>query len=107
MPTWPRARGSPKRRPGCGALATSHFTCSRCSAPRLSQPRFDEAMNPEERTLVGTRRLANALRALALDFGNRELGLLGVARVCPSFAAWAFALALAVYGFEAHGAVGV
>jgi len=55
----------------------------------------------------GARKLGYALRALAIDFGNRELGLLGVARVATSFANWSFAIALGVYGFEAHGAVGV
>jgi MFS family permease len=53
------------------------------------------------------RKLGYALRALALDFGNRDLALLGVARISTSFANWAFAIALGVYGFEAHGAVGV
>jgi MFS family permease len=55
----------------------------------------------------GARKLGYALRALALDFGNRDLGLLGLARVATSFANWSFAIALGVYGFEAHGAVGV
>ncbi|HVQ60291.1 MAG TPA: MFS transporter [Solirubrobacterales bacterium] len=55
----------------------------------------------------GVRKLGSALRALAIDFGNRDLGLLGVARVGTSFANWSFAIALGVYGFEAHGAVGV
>lgn len=53
------------------------------------------------------RKLGYVLRALALDFGNRDLGLLGVARVATSFANWCFAIGLGVYGFEAHGAVGV
>jgi MFS family permease len=52
-------------------------------------------------------KLGHALRALAIDFGNRDLGLLGVARVGTSFANWCFAIALGVYGFEAHGALGV
>src|SRR6476619_1096360 len=64
-------------------------------------------MSSQQRAMTGPRRLGNALRALILDFSNRELALLGVARVCTSFASWCFALALAVYGFEAHGAVGV
>ena len=55
----------------------------------------------------GARKLGYALRALAIDFGNRDLGLLGVARIATSFANWSFAIALGVYGFEAHGAVGV
>jgi MFS family permease len=56
---------------------------------------------------AGARKLGYALRALAIDFGNRDLALLGVARVGASFANWSFAIALGVYGFEAHGAVGV
>jgi len=54
-----------------------------------------------------TRKLGFAFHALVIDFGNRDLGLLGVARICVSFASWSFAIALGVYGFEAHGAVGV
>lgn len=53
------------------------------------------------------RKLGLSLRALTLDFENRDLGLLGVARIATSFASWSFAIALGVYGFEAHGAVGV
>ena len=53
------------------------------------------------------RKLGLSLRALTLDFENRDLGLLGVARILTSFAAWSFAIALGVYGFEAHGAAGV
>lgn len=52
-------------------------------------------------------RLASVLRALAVDFGNRDLGRLGVARVGISFASWCFAISLGVYGFEAGGAVAV
>jgi MFS family permease len=47
------------------------------------------------------------LRSLVIDFENRDLGLLGVARIGTSFASWAFTIALGVYGFEAHGALGV
>jgi len=53
------------------------------------------------------RKLGLSLRALTLDFENRDLGLLGVARILTSFATWSFAIALGVYGFEAHGAIGV
>ena len=53
------------------------------------------------------RKLGLSLRALMLDFSNRDLGLLGIARIGTSFAGWCFAIALGVYGFEAHGAVGV
>jgi MFS family permease len=53
------------------------------------------------------RKLGLSLRALTLDFENRDLGLLGVARIATSFVSWSFAIALGVYGFEAHGATGV
>jgi len=46
------------------------------------------------------------LRALVIDFENRDLGLLGAARIGLSFSSWSFAIALGVYGFEAHGVVG-
>jgi MFS family permease len=49
----------------------------------------------------------SVLGALAVDFGNRDLGLLGVARVGTSFAAWSLAIALGVYGFEFGGAAAV
>ena len=55
----------------------------------------------------GFKKLGLGLRALAIDFGNRDLGLLGVARVGASYAIWSFTIALGVYGFEAHGALGV
>lgn len=47
-----------------------------------------------------------AVRALVIDFENRDLGLLGGARIGLSFASWSFAIALGVYGFEAHGVLG-
>src|SRR5262245_21274830 len=53
------------------------------------------------------RHLSLSLRALIIDFENRDLGLLGLATVSISFASWCFTIALGVYGFEAHGAVGV
>lgn len=46
------------------------------------------------------------VRALVIDFENRDLGLLGSARIALSFAGWSFAIALGVYGFEAHGIAG-
>lgn len=46
------------------------------------------------------------VRALVIDFENRDLGLLGSARIGLSFASWSFAIALGVYGFEAHGIAG-
>jgi MFS family permease len=56
-------------------------------------------------------RVASSLRtsvgALMIDFSNRDLGLLGIATVCIAFATGCFTIALGVYGFEAHGAVGV
>jgi MFS family permease len=52
-------------------------------------------------------RLASTLGALAVDFGNRDLALLGVARVGISYASWCLAIALGVYGFEVGGAVAV
>ena len=45
--------------------------------------------------------------ALVVDFSNRDLGLLDVGTVCTAFATSCFTIALGVYGFEAHGAVGV
>jgi MFS family permease len=52
-------------------------------------------------------RLASVLRALAVDFGNRDLGRLGIAKVGISFATWCFAISLGVFGFETGGAVAV
>lgn len=46
------------------------------------------------------------IRALIIDFENRDLGLLGAARIALSFSSWSFAIALGVYGFEAHGIAG-
>lgn len=54
-----------------------------------------------------TGEVVSILRALAIDFGNRDLGLLGLGKAGVSFASWAFAIALGVYGFEAGGAVAV
>lgn len=54
-----------------------------------------------------TRQLKLTVKALAIDFENRDLGLLGAARIGISFASWSFAIALGVYGFEAHGVLGV
>src|ERR1700742_4765153 len=47
------------------------------------------------------------VRALLLDFDDPNRTRLGIARVLTSFSAWCFAIALGVYGFEAHGIVGV
>ncbi|MGB7684419.1 MAG: MFS transporter [Solirubrobacterales bacterium] len=51
--------------------------------------------------------LRTSVRALAVDFANPDLGLLGIATAVTSFATWCFTIALGVYGFEAHGAAGV
>lgn len=53
------------------------------------------------------RELKLVLRVLTIDFGNREISRLGMARLGISFASWCFAIALGVYGFDAHGVVGV
>ena len=45
--------------------------------------------------------------AVVVDFGNRDLALLGIARVGISFASWCLAFALGVYGFEVGGAAAV
>lgn len=55
----------------------------------------------------GTHELKLILRALTIDFSNPELSRLGLARIGVSFANWCFSIALGVYGFEAHGALGV
>lgn len=47
------------------------------------------------------------MRALAVDFENRDMGLLEIAIALASFASWCFSISLGVYGFEAHGAAGV
>jgi MFS family permease len=54
-----------------------------------------------------TGELVSILRAVVLDFGNRDLGLLGLAKAGFSFSSWSFAIALGVYGFEIGGAVAV
>ena len=53
------------------------------------------------------RQLELVIKALIIDFENRDLGLLGAARIGIAFASWSFTIALGVYGFEAHGVVGV
>jgi hypothetical protein len=52
-------------------------------------------------------RFASVFGAVAVDFGNRDLALLGIARVGISYASWCLALALGVYGFEVGGAAAV
>ncbi len=56
---------------------------------------------------VASQKLSLVVKALILDFENRDLGLLGAARIGIAFASWSFAIALGVYGFDAHGVVGV
>jgi MFS family permease len=51
--------------------------------------------------------LRTSVRALAVEFESRDMGFLGVATALSSFATWSFTIALAVYGFDAHGAAGV
>jgi MFS family permease len=46
-------------------------------------------------------------RALAIDFKTPARARLAVGKILTSFASWSFAIGLAVYGFEAHGIVGV
>jgi MFS family permease len=51
--------------------------------------------------------LRSILSALAVDFGNRDLGLLGLSKAGNSFASWSFAISLGVYGFDHGGATAV
>jgi MFS family permease len=53
------------------------------------------------------RKLRVIVRALLIDFDDPNRARLGTARILTSFSAWCFAIALGVYGFEAHGLVGV
>src|SRR5690349_463467 len=85
---------------------------------RASRVRIERIGNPihkprgSTRATILRRTMAKAMdqlkivvRALVIDFENRDLGLLGSARIGLSFASWSFAIALGVYGFEAHGIV--
>jgi MFS family permease len=51
--------------------------------------------------------LKTSVSALVVDFANPDMGRLGVATLGTAFATWSFTIALGVYGFDAHGAVGV
>ncbi len=51
--------------------------------------------------------LRAGVRALVIDFSNRDLGVLCIATALISFATWCFTISLGVYGFDAHGAIGV
>jgi MFS family permease len=55
----------------------------------------------------GGRELKLIFSALTIDFSNGNLALLGLSRLSVSFSNWCFAIALGIYGFEAHGAFGV
>ena len=46
-------------------------------------------------------------QALAIDFETPPRARLALGKILTSFAAWSFAIGLAVYGFEAHGIAGV
>jgi MFS family permease len=48
-----------------------------------------------------------AVHALAIHLDDPNRSRLGIARILTSFSAWCFSIALGVYGFEAHGIVGV
>ena len=52
-------------------------------------------------------KLRMVTRALAIDFRTPGRARVAVSKILTAFAAWSFALALGVYGFEAHGIVGV
>lgn len=52
-------------------------------------------------------KVAMVAKALAEDFHSPVRARLALGKVLTSFAAWSFAIGLAVYGFEAHGIVGV
>jgi MFS family permease len=47
------------------------------------------------------------LGALAIDFVNPNRARLAFGKILTFFASWSFSIALGVYGFEAHGIVGV
>src|SRR5829696_4580724 len=50
-------------------------------------------------------RVGSTLAALAVDFGNRDLGLLGIARVGISYASWCLAIALVLVAASAAAAM--
>jgi MFS family permease len=53
------------------------------------------------------RKLRLVAHALFIHLDDPDRGRLGIARILTSFSAWCFAIALGVYGFEAHGVLGV
>jgi MFS family permease len=52
-------------------------------------------------------KLRMVAKALAIDFRTPGRARVAISKILTSFAAWSFFLALSVYGFEAHGVVGV
>jgi len=50
--------------------------------------------------------LRTSVRAVAIDFENPGMGLLGIGSALVSFATWCFTIALGVYGFEVGVAAG-
>jgi MFS family permease len=52
-------------------------------------------------------KLRMVVHALAVDFDSPARTRLALGKVLTSFAAWSFAIGLAVFGFETHGIVGV
>lgn len=55
----------------------------------------------------GIDKLRLVVGALVTDFDSPSRTRLALGKVFTSFSAWSFAIALGVYGFEAHGIVGV
>ncbi|HEX4753841.1 MAG TPA: MFS transporter [Solirubrobacterales bacterium] len=53
------------------------------------------------------RKLKMVAQALAIDFKTPSRARMAISKILTFFAAWSFSLALGVYGFEAHGIVGV
>ena len=53
------------------------------------------------------RKLRMVARALAIDFETPSRARMAIGKILTSYAGWSFSVALAVYGFEAHGIVGV
>jgi MFS family permease len=47
------------------------------------------------------------IRALAIDFKTPSRARLAIGKILTAFSSWSFFIALSVYGFEAHGIVGV
>lgn len=54
-----------------------------------------------------TKKLKLVAHALAIDFKTPGRARVAISKILTAFAAWSFSLALGIYGFEAHGIVGV